>query len=110
MVFGCDDEFWGNRICSDLLFFRQVLDLLIQDFISTSNKNELIQINLLRGISQDSFTLSFVKTSDHEAVRAMQLFKDFWSDKKDFAFAKQEGPGACGAIAKRFVRELFGRV
>jgi K+-sensing histidine kinase KdpD len=110
VIFSCDDESWSCRIFSDLGFFRQVLDLLLQDFISTSNKDELIQINLQRGTSRDSFTLSFVKTSEHEAARAMQLYQSFWSSEDGFMYAKQEGPGMCGALAKRFVTELLGHV
>jgi len=110
VIFSCDDESWSCRIFSDLVFFRQVLDLLLQDFISTSNKDELIQINLQRGTSRDSFTLSFVKTSEHEAARTMQLYQSFWSSEDGFMYAKQEGPGVCGALAKRFVTELLGHV
>ena len=110
VIFNCDDESWSCRVFSDLVLFRQVLDLLLQDFISTSSKDELIQINLQRGASPDGFTLSFVKTLEHESARALQMYQSFWSGEDGFVYAKQEGPGTCAALAKRFITELLGHV
>ena len=109
VIFDCDDYSWNCRVLSDLAFFRQVLDLLLQDFIGTSNKDALIQINLQRSAYLDNFTLSIIKTSELETARIMQMYQRFWSEK-DFMYAKQDGPGICGALAKRFVSELRGRV
>lgn len=110
VIFNCDDDSWGCRILSDLTLFRQFLDLLLQDFVSTSNKDELIQINLKRNTSIDNFILSFIKISEVEAARSMQMYQSFWSDDEGFTYAKQEGPGMCGALAKRFISELLGCV
>lgn len=111
IVLNADSEAWNVQMIADLSFFKNMLDLIVMDFVHTSSKEDLIQINVTCEGIGDAVKLRFVKTSEIENAKLTRLYQDFWLDEKEmFLHPKQEGPGVCAALAKGFIHGSLGRV
>lgn len=110
LITNCDSGAWGLRVVSDLSCFKRLVDLILQDFISTSSRGDLIQIEVREDAANNKFDLLLVKTCQVESLRLMELYKSFWSEQNGFLHEKQEGPGVSAALAKRFLSGIHGRI
>lgn len=108
LMLNCDDEIWSVRITSDLEMFRQLIGLILHDFINASSDGSLIQIDLQKNGLLDKFCLRFIKRDRTPNLIFLEMSKLFWS-KVDFLYEKQDGPGVCSAFAKVFIEALHGQ-
>ena len=109
LILNCDSESWKVRVVSDVSIFRRLIDLLLHDLIMTSGCDDLIQMEVLHGASDDGFTLRFIKVGKVGDARGMLLSKAFWTEDV-YVYEKQEGPGICATLAKVLIKSLSGCV
>lgn len=109
VILSCDDAVWAVRAESDLGFFKRLIDLLLQDFIWTSKKEDLIQIELRQDGLEEYFQLRFYRSLREPDVGWIALNQNFWSDC-EFLHEKQEGPGVGAVLAKNLIYGLQGRI